>query len=137
MANEPAVPSHSAAEDRQNRLYSRFFFRAPSVTWAAVLLAIASLLDAALTWLPGASPAHFALGWVLVFLGPGLLGVLLTTPLASALGGHFPWHRNALLGLTTTVLPIPILLVWRGVGLAMGHLPVGIPLILLFVQAPV
>ncbi|MGA7862309.1 MAG: DUF2070 family protein, partial [Thermoplasmata archaeon] len=41
------------------------------------------------------------------------------------------------LGLTTTVLPIPILLVWRGVGLAMGHLPVGIPLILLFVQAPV
>ena len=134
MANEPVPPTHSAAEDRQNRLYSRFFFRAPSVAWAAVLLAVASVLDAVLTWLPGASPTHFALGWALVFLGPGLLGVLLTTPLASALGGHFPWHRNALLGLTSTVLPIPILLVWRGVGLALGHLPVGIPLILLFVQ---
>jgi putative membrane protein len=137
VASEPRPPTHSAAEDRQNRLYSRFFFRAPSVAVAVALLAIGSLIDAILTWLPGASAALFASGWALVFLVPGLLGVLLTTPLASAFGGRFPWHRNALLGLTATVVPVPILLVWRGVGLAMGHLPVSVPLILVFVQGPV
>ena len=137
MANESGPLPHSAAEDRQNRLYSRFFFRAPSVTWAIVLLAIASVIDASLTWLPGASAELFASGWVLVFLLPGLLGVLLTTPLASALGGRFPWHRNALLGLTATIAAVPLLLVWRGVGLGLGHLPVSVPLILLFVQGPV
>ncbi|MGC2289068.1 MAG: DUF2070 family protein [Thermoplasmata archaeon] len=137
MANETAPLTHSAAEDRQNRLYSRFFFRAPSIAWAIGFLGAASLADSALVWLPGASLARFGSGWALVFLLPGVLGVLLTTPLASALGGRFPWHRNALLGLMSTVVPIPILLVWRGVGLAVGHLPIGIPLILLFVQGPI
>jgi putative membrane protein len=137
VANNTAPLTHSAAEDRQNRLYSRFFFRAPSIAWAAIFLATVSFADAALTWLPGASLARLGSGWFLVFLLPGLLGVLLTTPLASVLGGKFPWHRNALLGLMSTLVPLPILLVWRGVGLAAGHLPVGIPLILLFVQGPV
>jgi putative membrane protein len=137
VANETGPPTHSAAEDRQNRLYSRFFFRAPSIAWASSLLVLFSLLDAALTWLPGGFPARFGEGWALVFLVPGFLGVLLTTPLADGLGGRFPWHRNALLALTTTLVPIPVLLVWRGVGLAEGHLPVSIPLMLLFVQGPV
>ena len=137
VANDPTLPTHSVAEDRQNRLYSRFFFRAPSIAWAAVLLALGSLLDAGLTWLPGGFPAQFAYGWGLVFLVPGFVGLLLTTPLARVLGGHFPWHRNALLALTSSLVPIPVLLVWRGVGLAAGHLPVSIPLILLFVQGPV
>ena len=137
MATEPAALTHSAAEDRQNRLYSRFFFRAPGIPWAVLYLTVASLVDAALAWLPGNSAPHFAYVWALVFLVPGLLGLLLTTPLANALGGRFPWHRSALLGLTSVVLPIPILLVWRGAGLALGYLPVGVPLILLFVQGPV
>jgi putative membrane protein len=137
VASESPPITHSAAEDRQNRLYSRFFFRAPSVTWAATLLTVGSLFDAALAWLPGTPAVRWGLGWVFVFLLPGLLGVLLTTPLASAFGGRFPWHRNSLLGLTTTLIPVPILLVWRGVGLALGHLPVAVPLILLFVQGPV
>ena len=137
MASDSHPTTHSAAEDRQNRLYSRFFFRAPSIASALGLLAVGSLVDAVLTWLPGAPTILFAAGWLLVFLVPGLLGVLLTTPLAAEFGGRFPWHRNTLLGFTATLLPVPILLVWRGVGLAMGHLPVGIPLILLFVQGPV
>ncbi|MCI4353456.1 MAG: DUF2070 family protein [Thermoplasmata archaeon] len=137
MANDSTAPTHSAAEDRQNRLYSRFFFRAPSTRWTLVALAVVSLLDAVLTWFPGASLLRFTSGWVLVFLLPGLLGVLLTTPVAKALGGHFPWHRNALLGLMGVALPVPILLIWRGVGLAVGTLPVSIPLILLFVLGPI
>jgi putative membrane protein len=137
VANESAPLTHSQAEDRQNRLYSRFFFRAPSIGSAAILLTLAALIDAAITWLPGSSLSRFGYGFVLVFLGPGLLGVALTTPLAGVLGGRFPWHRNALLGLTASIVPVPILLVWRGVDLAMGHLVVVTPLILLFVQGPV
>jgi putative membrane protein len=137
VASDSALPTHSAAEDRQNRLYSRFFFRAPSIQWALAILTIASLIDAALAFLPQLSLPRFGIGWLLVFLIPGLLGVALTTPLATALGGRFPWHRNALLGLTSMMVPIPILLVWRIVGVFLGHLPVGVPLILLFVQGPV
>ncbi|MGA7845604.1 MAG: DUF2070 family protein [Thermoplasmata archaeon] len=137
MATETIPYPHTVAENRQNRLYSRFFFRAPSVSWALLLMAVASLADAALAWIPGTSIGRFAEGWALVFLIPGLLGVLITTPLAGALGGRFPWHRNTLLGLMTVVFPLPILLVWRGVGLLMGHPPVEIPLILLFIQGPI
>lgn len=137
MANDAALPTHSAAEDRQNRLYSRFFFRAPSFAWAAGLLAIISLLDALLTWVPQSPWTRFAEGWTLVFLLPGFLGVLLTTPLAAAFGGRFPWHRNSLLGVMSALVPAPILLVWRGVGLAAGHLPVAVPLILLFTEGPI
>lgn len=137
MADDPGRLTHSAAEDRQNRLYSRFLFRAPSIGVAVALLGVASVMDGVLTWVPGISLPNFGYGLLLVFLGPGLLGVALTTPLARGLGGRFPWHRNALLGLTATVLPVPLLLVWRGTALAMGHLPVPPPLILLFVQGPV
>jgi putative membrane protein len=137
VATETAPYPHTVAEDRQNRLYSRFFFRAPSIAWAVSLLIVASLVDAALVWLPEASIGRFAEGWSLVFLLPGLLGVLLTTPLATALGGRFPWHRNTLLGLMCATVPIPLLMVWRGLGLALGHLPTEIPLILLFLQGPI
>ncbi len=137
MANEPTLPTHSAAEDRQNRLYSRVFFRAPRIRSAVILLALISLLDAVLAWVPQASWTRLGYGWGLVFLLPGLLGVLLTTPLAEAFGGRFPWHRNTLLGLMSSLVPLPILIVWRGVGLAIGHLPVAVPLALLFLQAPI
>jgi putative membrane protein len=137
VANESRPLTHSQAEDRQNRLYSRFLFRAPGLRWAAGLLLVASAIDAVFVWLPGTSATGFAYGFVLVFLIPGVLAIGLTTPLARALGGHFPWHRNALLALTSTVVPVPILLVWRGVELGIGHSPVPVPLILLFVQGPV
>jgi len=137
VANDPPTLTHTEAEDRQNRLYSRFFFRAPPVQTAAVLLALLSLLDAVLTWVPESSLVRFLSGWTLVFLAPGFLGVLLTTPLAKALGGRLPWHRSALLALSATAVPVPVLLVWRGLGFAVGHLPIGVPLILLFIQGPI
>lgn len=137
MATEPSPPSHSQAEDRQNRLYSRFLIRAPSIRVAVALLLLVSVLDAVLTWWPGISLEGFAYGFGLIFLGPGLLGLALTTPLAAGLGGRFPWHRNALLALTASVIPVPFLLVWRAAGAVEGHLPVSVPMFLLFVQGPV
>ncbi len=136
MATENAGFAHSAAEDRQNRLYSRFFFRAPRTGVAIGFLVVITLLDAVLVWASGVSLARFLEIWGIVFLVPALVGTLLTTPIANALGGRFPWHRNALLGLMSALLPVPILLVWRGTALAIGHLPVSVPLILLFAQGP-
>ncbi len=136
MATENAAFAHSAAEDRQNRLYSRFFFRAPKTSIAGALIVVLTVVDALLVWVSGESAGRFLEVWALVFLVPALFGTLLTTPLASALGGRFPWHRNALLGLMSAVLPVPILLVWRGTGLLLGHFPVSVPIILLFVQGP-
>lgn len=136
MATETPAYTHTAAEDRQNRLYSRFFFRAPSIESAGVLIVVVTVLDALLTWVPGTSALRFLEGWGLVFVVPAYLGLLVTTPLSAGLGGHFPWHRNALLALTGAALPVPLLLVWRAVGLGLGHLPVSIPLFLLFVQGP-
>lgn len=137
MATESSAPTHTAAEDRQNRLYSRFVIRAPPIPQALAYLVVASLIEAVVVWVPGSTASLFAAGWALVFLVPGLLGILLTTPVANVLGGRFPWHRNTLLGLTCALVPFPLLLVWRLVGLALGHLPVAIPLILLFVQGPI
>jgi putative membrane protein len=135
--NEGLAATHTVAEDRQNRLYSRLVFRSPAPGWSVVLLVMVAFIDALVVWFPGAAPSRLLEGFVLVFLGPGLLGVLITKPLAEALGGHLPWRRNALLGLTSVSLPLALLLVWRGISLGVEAPIVSVPLILLFLQGPV
>lgn len=72
------------------------------------------------------------LAGVLLFLVPGLLGNLLTTPIAVALEGRFRVRRSLFLGLSCFGIVGGILVMWRIIQLFAGPYPVEGPLLLGF-----
>ncbi len=137
MAASPTPSSHTEKGDRQNRLYSSFIVRAPGFGVSLGLIVATAAVDTLL--FSGLGPD--AAGWlerlVLLFALPGLVAAGLTSPFARALGGWFPPHRAGLLALMSLFVTTLFLLVWRGVGLALGGLPVSAALLLLAAQGPV
>jgi putative membrane protein len=105
-----------------------------------VYLSVLSVALATIAW--GPTPAVpggiWEIGLLGVFLIPGVGATAFTGPLAAALGGRFSVSRSALLALMASGFALPILLLWRSVGLVLapGVLP-ALPDVLLFGQAPV
>lgn len=136
MAAEPP-PDPLAAPARSQRLYSRVLFRAPSPPVSTLLVVLVSLLAAAALWLPDAGLRRFAVGWIAVFLLPGVVAALATGPLAGALGGRFPQRRSALLSLSGLVIVVPLAAIWWVLAHTVpAYLP-SVAAIALFLQAPV
>ena len=86
-------------------------FRAPPPSVALAALAVLSVALAALLFLP--STSRFYEGLFVAILIPMFLGVLLTPPLARALGGRLEFHRSAFLMLSTLVLELALAAIWR------------------------
>lgn len=113
-----------------------FMFRAPPPWAAALLLIPLSLLLAGVVWWPGGGWIELAEGFLWVFFAPALIATLLTTPLASALGGRLEWRRAALLALSVLLLELPLAAVGR---LAFDGFPQYLPalaMLPLFLQGP-
>ena len=109
-------------------------FRAPSIPLAlAAILALSAALAAALWW-PDA--ATFAEGFLAVFAAPAVVGGLLTTPVAGALGGRFEYRRSAFLAMTVLILQLPLAVIWRGALLAWPGPTPGVAYLGVFLLGP-
>ncbi len=134
MASSP--PGPEAAPASRERHARRFLFRAPSPPLSALFLALLVALLAALVWFPEGYPAPFLSGLLLVFGLPVLAAVFFTTPLASMLGGWFPWRRSLLLAVMGLLLSLALLLLWRIAILIPFAPPVPLAAVLLLLQGP-
>ena len=135
MASE-VTPADQPAPARGRR-YTRLLFRAPSPALSALLAGITSIASAALVWLPGGYPSPFWLGLVAVFVVPSAVAQLVSTPLAGALGGRFPWRRSGLLALVSSLLAFALLVVWKGATALPTVTGWPLPAILLLLQGPI
>ena len=108
----------SPATSRRNPRYSRVLFRAPSDGASVGLIVVVSLVSAALLWSPPYSLTDYAFRVLLPLLGPALLAGFATPPVAAALGGRLSLRRSLLLALTAAGVAVPLLLLWRLLGLA-------------------
>ncbi|MCI4358331.1 MAG: DUF2070 family protein [Thermoplasmata archaeon] len=115
----------------------RLLFRAPNEAQSVGLILAESLVLAALFDWPTGLPVPFLIGWIALFLLPTLVSGLLTGPLAGALGGRLSLRRSLLLSVSAGFLPIPIALVWRGVGALDSTALPSVAAVLLFLQGPV
>ena len=145
MGTEASAPSASHAEGgvyRPHERTSRLRFTSPPASVSALgILALCLLLPVVAFGLPPAGP-HVPglsglpgggyLAGVLLFLVPGALGALATTPLAKAFGGRLRMRRALLLGLSGLFLVLAVLLLWRLVRGLSGSGTVEGPLLLAF-----
>jgi putative membrane protein len=134
VATEGEPFSHTRHEAAQSRRYSRFIFRAPRNEVGIAGIVIVALIGTLIIAPSGSSWVRFTELFLAIFLIPSLAAIPLTTWTAGALGGHFPLRRSALLALMCSVLPIPFLLVWRGIGLGYGGPWIGAAPVLLLAQ---
>jgi putative membrane protein len=95
---------------------------------------LASAALAALLWGPNTS--LFLEGFLFVILIPILLVVVVTTPLAYALGGRFEFHRSAFLALTILLLQVALAAVWRGAWQAWPTAVPGLAFLAVFLVGP-
>jgi putative membrane protein len=106
--NAAPVPDEDLRQVRRGHI----LLRAPKLPVTLALVVLASAALAALLWLPNVT--LFVEGFLLIVLIPVLIGIGVTTPLSTALGGRFETHRSAFLALTVLVVQVPLALVWRG-----------------------
>ncbi len=118
MRARSVVPSAPTTPSDRNARYSRFIPPAPTVGVAIAYLAVASVVLGLLAFY-GTARLTLLLGVVAVFFLPGLLALLLTPPVAAALGGRLSLRRSALLALVSVGLAFPFLAVWRLLVLAL------------------
>ncbi len=134
MASSPPPPAAVRPRGRRTR---QFLLRAPSPALSSLLLALLVGLLAAVAWLPMSAPVPLLPALLAVFVLPTVAGVALTTPLASVLGGWFPWRRSLLLSVMGTLLSLGLLLLWRVVNLVPAIPAVSLAAVLLLLQGPV
>ncbi|HEV2519071.1 MAG TPA: DUF2070 family protein [Thermoplasmata archaeon] len=115
----------------------RLLFRSPNELQSVGVMAAESVVLSLLFGWPPGGPIPLLLGGVGLFLLPLLVAGLLTGPVASALGGRLSLRRSLLLSATAGLLPVPIALVWRGVGALDADVLPSTAALLLFVQGPV
>jgi putative membrane protein len=125
------------AEAFREPRYTRLLVRAPSLALCIGYAALAAVLTAALAAYPNLRGVGFLPVLAFVFLGPALLGGLLTVPLAGALGGRLSWRRSFLLAATAAVVPLPILIGERFAVFAFPGLAPPAGAFLLFLLGPV
>jgi len=134
------VEARTAAgpESRRAPSYSRFIFRAPSVPRSLAVVVALTVVSAALVWWPGQGARWFLLLFGGVFLGPSLVAAGLTPAFAKALGGRIGLQRSILLVATTSAVGLFLLLVWRGLALAVPTVLAGAAVapFLLLLQGP-
>ncbi|MCI4327224.1 MAG: DUF2070 family protein [Thermoplasmata archaeon] len=125
------------AEAFREPRYTRLLVRAPSLALCVGYAALAAVATAALAAFPDLRGIEFLPVLAFVFLGPALLGGLLTVPLAEALGGRLSWRRSFLLAATAAAVPLPILLTERIAVFAVPGLAPPAGAFLLFLLGPV
>ena len=109
-------------------------FRAPRPPLAGGLVLLVGFVLAYLIWYP--NWRLIAEGFGLVFAGPALLAVVLTTPLAALFGGRFELNRALFLSLIVLVLELPIAAVWQGFHLLWPSLVPGAVMLGAFLAGP-
>ncbi|MDE1880219.1 MAG: DUF2070 family protein [Euryarchaeota archaeon] len=136
------VTQAEGAVYRPHERTSRLRFASPRGEVSALGIVLVSLLLPLLAFFPNFDqlPAWpGAPGWwgryavgVLIFLVPGIVGTLATTPLAVLFGGRFRTRRALLLGLSGFLIVFGVLLLWRLLTLVAGPFSVEGPLLLGF-----
>jgi putative membrane protein len=112
-------------------------FRSPSSGLSLLYVVALSAGLAALFWSPLSDPRGYVLAWGALFLLPALGAVVLTRPVAEALGGRFSYRRSILLAFTGLALEAPLLGVAHLWDVAWPALAVGTAWMILLVQGPV
>jgi len=130
-----ASPSSVHDEARRPARRGHLLVRAPSPPIAIGLVVLLSAVLAALLWWP--NPTRFWEGFAFVVALPTLLGVGLTTPLASALGGRFEFHRSAFLAVSVLLLEVPLAAAWRGAWELWPGVVPGLAFLAAFLAGPV
>lgn len=129
-ANDPA-------SSRRNPRYSRVLFRAPSDASSLALIALVAIVSALLLWLPPYSVTDLLLRILLPFFLPALVAGFATPGLAAVLGGRLSLRRSLLLALTASAVAVPLLVLWRVLGLVLPVvLDVPVAGVFLFLQGP-
>ncbi len=105
-------PAGGPAAPPRPRNRGRVILRAPSPPVTAGLIALTAAVVAVFVWPPPSAP--FVDGWLLAFALPGLGAAVLSTPLASALGGRLEFHRSLFLAFTALLLDVPLAGALRG-----------------------
>jgi predicted neutral ceramidase superfamily lipid hydrolase len=141
-ANAPRGLQAEGAVYRPHERTSRLRFRGPA-PWktSLAILALSAVLPflafgypvdhSPMAGLPAGAEGSYLSG-LLLFLVPGFVGGLLTTPLARSLGGRFPVRRSLFLGAAGLGIVGAMLALWRLLSLLVGGFSVEDPLILGF-----
>ncbi|MCI4337420.1 MAG: DUF2070 family protein [Thermoplasmata archaeon] len=135
MAVSPPPPS--ARPKPRVQTIQRYILRAPPRAAAALGIAVLLPVLATLVWVPAGWPEPFLRGLLLAFVLPAIAGLVLTTPLAAALGGRLAPRRGMYLVFMVSALTVPVLVVWRLLTPLPSVASVPIAAVLLLVQGPV
>ncbi len=107
VAAEPPPPGQGA---RRQVHRGHLLFTVPSPPLAIGLIVLLGLALSLLFFYP--SWTRIAEGVLFVFAGPALVAAAVTTPLTTAVGGRFEFHRSVFLALAVLLLELPITVVW-------------------------
>jgi putative membrane protein len=126
----PTTPKPLKSHRRPGVLFS-----APPPAATLGLVAVASLALGVLVAPPPGD--RWLEAWLLAFFLPAVAAAAITTPLATALGGRFEFHRSAFLSLTSLLLELPLAAAWRGALDLWPHVVPDIGFLVPFLAAPV
>ncbi|MGI0132519.1 MAG: DUF2070 family protein [Thermoplasmata archaeon] len=117
--------------------YSRFLFRAPSVTVSLGLVVLLNLALGAIVIVPASSLGLAVLEIVAVFVIPAIVAALGTVPASRALGGRLGLRRSVLLALSAGALVVPLAALGRGLAWAIPTVDLPTIWLILFLQGPI
>jgi putative membrane protein len=131
-AESPPPPAGPPRPDR-----AHFVLRAPTPLLSVAYIVVASAGLALLVWYPMSGEPLALAGFLGVFLLPALIAGGATPPLARALGGRFELHRSLLLALSSLLVVVGVVVVWRLVEVFFPSVAPSVVAILLFLQGPI